>query len=351
MINFSAPILTRMNKGLIGIAGILLLTACAISKPLDTLNYSSRQGERIDAVIALDTAELGVDPPKEDLDTLMIPAGRPHPQVSFAPSVLNDFQRAYSDRFSKVIQVRGLAGARAADADLLFRVSLIARREGHRRNKMYLFVTVIEPEFNKPLYKYMYPSNYYLLGEKAVKRATLSLLTTHVGQRGPGDIFQDAKAYVAAKRLVAAHEKKGDAAAAQGQALAAMAHYHKALRARTIPPTLMTIKRSALYKYGELMVKQKALPPVSDEAERHMVRGQTFFKKDHRGPALTEMMYAIEAAPWWANAYHNLAVVAEANKNYKLAAELLKFYSATFPDAEDADAMRRKSYEFEAQAE
>ena len=113
----------------------------------------------------------------------------------------------------------------------------------------------------------------------------------------------------------------------------------------------MTFKVGSLEKYINRVAKQPSLPPVPDAAERFMLRGQTFLKEGYPGSAVRSFEQAIQTARWWADAYHNLAVAYESLKKYKLAVRFLQYYVLVNPDAPDADAMRRKSYELEAQAD
>lgn len=56
---------------------------------------------------------------------------------------------------------------------------------------------------------------------------------------------------------------------------------------------------------------------------------------------------AIKLAPWWANAYFNLALVLEKLRNYKMAIDNLNLYLLAVPDAPDAAAVKEKIYEIE----
>ncbi len=66
---------------------------------------------------------------------------------------------------------------------------------------------------------------------------------------------------------------------------------------------------------------------------------------------LTEMQSAIEMAPWWSEAYFNLALVQEASGEYGAAARNLGRYLSASPRAEDAEAVCEKLLEMELKDE
>lgn len=134
-------------------------------------------------------------------------------------------------------------------------------------------------------------------------------------------------------------EDEGDAAAREGQDAAAFTSYVRALDG--IATRDETDLRQKLIK---LAVRERTLPDIPQEARRHLVRAETYLKiaqgsEDIR-TAISEYDEAIAAAPWWAEAYRDLAYAQERLEEHKLAIRNLKLYLAGHPDATDADTVR-----------
>lgn len=100
-------------------------------------------------------------------------------------------------------------------------------------------------------------------------------------------------------------------------------------------------------------LKMKPKPAVSKEAQRFLIRGTALFKiataDEQYDKAAAEFQKAIAAAPWWVDAYFNLAAVQEKAGNPDAAISNLKLYLAGKPA--DADEVERKVIELEVLAE
>jgi hypothetical protein len=137
------------------------------------------------------------------------------------------------------------------------------------------------------------------------------------------------------------------AAAARGAARDALARY--ADFARTSEPS------DALR--AEVITAARALSPppaAPEEARRHAVWAMTAAKaaKSPAGyaTAVSEYRAAVRHAPWWADAYMNLAIVAEQAADYESAIWALRHYLLAAPAAPDAATVRTKVYELEFKA-
>jgi tetratricopeptide (TPR) repeat protein len=96
-------------------------------------------------------------------------------------------------------------------------------------------------------------------------------------------------------------------------------------------------------------------PALPEEANRRAAYAMTAFEgatspKDFDN-AIAEWNQALRAAPWWPEAYFNLALVLEKREHYAEAARNLQLYLLAKPDAEDARAVQQKIYSLEYKAQ
>ena len=109
-------------------------------------------------------------------------------------------------------------------------------------------------------------------------------------------------------------------------------------------------------KIIKLGAEIKPAPAVPEEANRSFVRGNVFQKeaKDASGYELAISAYrdALRAAPWWGDAYFNLAVALESANKFDEAIASIKLFMASVPggSAEAREAQNRV-YAIEAKSE
>ena len=110
--------------------------------------------------------------------------------------------------------------------------------------------------------------------------------------------------------------------------------------------------REKIIKHAQDMKKG---PPVPEEYERLMSRGNAFLKLatdvDGFNKAIAEFKDAIALAPWKADAYVNLADAQEKAGLFAEAIVNLKFAILAEPNAKDERNLRNKIYELEVFAE
>ena len=100
----------------------------------------------------------------------------------------------------------------------------------------------------------------------------------------------------------------------------------------------------------------KPRPAIPEEANRAFVKGNVFQKeaKDVSGYDLAINVYreALRAAPWWGDAYFNLAVALEAAGKFDEAIVSIKLYMASVPGASaEAREAQNRIYAIEAKSE
>lgn len=104
-----------------------------------------------------------------------------------------------------------------------------------------------------------------------------------------------------------------------------------------------------------LAQKMKKSPPVPEEYERLMSRGNAFLKLagdvDGFNKAIAEFKEAVALAPWKSDAYVNLADAQEKAGLFAVAIVNLKFAILAEPNAKDERELRNKIYELEVFAE
>ncbi len=102
-------------------------------------------------------------------------------------------------------------------------------------------------------------------------------------------------------------------------------------------------------------LKMKPAPTISEEAERHIVRGVAFFTKATDATAykkaIDEFQAAADAAPWLATAYYNLGVAQEKAGLYAEAIQSLKLYLLAAPNAKNAREVKNQIYALEVDVE
>lgn len=144
--------------------------------------------------------------------------------------------------------------------------------------------------------------------------------------------------------LSAAAPKKSDDAAALETLKQQVAELRKS-------PENMELREKII----KLSQSMKKTPPVPEEYERLMSRGNAFLKLasdvDGFNKAITEFKNAIAIAPWKADAYVNLADAQEKAGLFAEAIVNLKFAILAEPNASDERELRNKIYELEVFAE
>ena len=93
-------------------------------------------------------------------------------------------------------------------------------------------------------------------------------------------------------------------------------------------------------KIIKLAVAMKPAPEIPEDARRPFVRGNTAIKTasgpDDYANAIKLYQDALLIAPWWADAYFNLARGQELHQEYDAAIQSVKFFLMTSPSAADA---------------
>ncbi|MGI9077139.1 MAG: hypothetical protein ACR2G6_07405 [Gemmatimonadaceae bacterium] len=105
-----------------------------------------------------------------------------------------------------------------------------------------------------------------------------------------------------------------------------------------------------------LALEVKPAPAVPEDANRAFVRGNVFQKetKDSSGYnlAITAYRDALRIAPWWGDAYHNLAVALESAGRFTEAICSMKLYLSSMPaGSAEARAAQNQIYAMEAKSE
>ena len=103
-----------------------------------------------------------------------------------------------------------------------------------------------------------------------------------------------------------------------------------------------------------IVLAQSLAPPLGtpEEARRHFVRADTLARDAHAPgdfpPVIDEYRQALALAPWWAIAYHDLAIVEEAAGLFDDARKDLHFFLLTKPAEGEARAAQDEIYKIEA---
>lgn len=102
----------------------------------------------------------------------------------------------------------------------------------------------------------------------------------------------------------------------------------------------------------KLALETKPAPVISEMAREHFVEGTTLAKlsKDVSGQKLAVESFrkALAAAPWWGDAYYNLAIAQELSGQFSEAQNSLKFYIMTMPGEKEARDAQDKIYALNA---
>lgn len=111
-----------------------------------------------------------------------------------------------------------------------------------------------------------------------------------------------------------------------------------------------------LEKIIKLAQGVKPRPAIPEEANRAFVKGNVFQKeaKDASGydHAISAYREALRVAPWWGDAYYNLAVALEVAGKFDEAIASIKLYMASVPDASaEAREAQNRIYAIEAKSE
>jgi hypothetical protein len=100
---------------------------------------------------------------------------------------------------------------------------------------------------------------------------------------------------------------------------------------------------------------QEEKPAVPEEARRHFIKGVTHAKtaKDAAGQlsAVKSFKEALKIAPWWGDAWYNLAVAQELAEHYSEARASLKLFILTGPGEKEARDAQDRIYALEAKGE
>ncbi|MGB2751834.1 MAG: hypothetical protein WBC19_07225 [Pyrinomonadaceae bacterium] len=104
-------------------------------------------------------------------------------------------------------------------------------------------------------------------------------------------------------------------------------------------------------KIIKLAVTMKPAPEIPEDARRPFIRGNTAIKNASSAEdyANAAKLYqdALLLAPWWADAYFNLAKGQELHKDFDAAIQSLKFFLMTSPSAADAREAQDHIYALE----
>lgn len=146
--------------------------------------------------------------------------------------------------------------------------------------------------------------------------------------------------------------KAGDAAAGRGENREAFDQYVSAYRSAVRGSEL---HGQSLGKLLEVLPQLQPAPEIPDDAKRFMLRGLELAKvaRDPSGfqKAALEMEKAIRVAPWWWQAFYNVALMHEGAENYQTAIYALEWYLRANPNGADGEAVRNKIYVLQLRAE
>lgn len=102
----------------------------------------------------------------------------------------------------------------------------------------------------------------------------------------------------------------------------------------------------------KLAATMKPPPAIPEKAREYFVEGSTLIKaaKDRAGQklAVESFQNSVNAAPWWGDAYYNLAVAQELAGSFADAQSSLKFYILTEPGEKEARQAQDKIYALNA---
>lgn len=102
--------------------------------------------------------------------------------------------------------------------------------------------------------------------------------------------------------------------------------------------------REALAKYPD----PASRPELPEEARRFKVQAEAAFRDRRIQDALNLYSQAAGAAPWWAEGFFNIALLAAELKQYDVASRNMKRYLLLLPGAANAREAQDKVYEWES---
>lgn len=150
------------------------------------------------------------------------------------------------------------------------------------------------------------------------------------------------------KAAIEASEKAGDEAAKGGRAAQALKRFVEAYRAC---PDGQPAKKRLLDKIFGVVGQMSPPPLIPAEAQQHADRAESFLRlaADAKGfvKGARELELALEAAPWWSEAYYNLGLTKEKAGDLSGAARALGLFLRARPGAPEADAVRKKVTDLE----
>jgi len=147
-------------------------------------------------------------------------------------------------------------------------------------------------------------------------------------------------------------ELRGDAAERKGDRAAMLEAWTEALQAA---PVGSDVDLRVRERYLAALAALGALPPVPDDAQRHMVRGKVLFQeaksKADYSAAIDEMQKAVAIAPWWDLVYFNVSLALEGAERFREGARFLRLYLHAAPGSPDAAAARTRMFEMDFKAD
>lgn len=147
-------------------------------------------------------------------------------------------------------------------------------------------------------------------------------------------------------------ERQGDEQAKQGNASSAVAAYLAGYR---LCPSGLEAKERLFSKLTDVARLAATPIPIPAEAQAHADRAESFLRlaDDEKGyaRAAVELEQALDAAPWWAEAYYNLGLTREKARDFTGAATALKLYLRVSPNAPEAPRVRKKITDLEVAQE
>lgn len=150
---------------------------------------------------------------------------------------------------------------------------------------------------------------------------------------------------------IAAQEKAADEAAAAGDSTKALGHLVTALslvpNGAEAHPRVRNLFEKAIREAG----RTDPPPAVPEQARSRGMKGLAFVKMakspEDYDEAAEELTAALRVAPWWADAWVNLALVEEKRSRFDDAAQDLRLYLLAAPSAPDSTAIENKIVELE----
>jgi tetratricopeptide (TPR) repeat protein len=111
------------------------------------------------------------------------------------------------------------------------------------------------------------------------------------------------------------------------------------------------LDRALREKVIKLALASKPIPAIPEEARRPFVRGNTVMadakSADDYARAAQLYLEALTVAPWWGDAYFNLAKARELQQEFANATDALNFYLMTVPPANEARKVQDRIYALE----